>query len=442
MEIPLFEMEFDKSVNLVEPRQEADVLRYLTTEPGSATTDVVVLAHGWNNDMDDARTLFHGFLRELAAFVPAATRNVAAIGVLWPSKKFAAEELIPGGAASATGNPLEPVLRAQLDTFEAALDSPSAAGGIARLRELLPRLEGDPAAQAEFVRTAGSLLTAQADTRQAAPEEGAARIEDRDGPALLADLARPLPRTQAAQAAGGGGAASLGSMSTPAPAGGAAAFGGALSSLTAGALRLLNLTTYYVMKDRAGAVGRDGLNPLLGRLQGSVPNTIRFHLAGHSFGGRLVTAAVDGPHLLRVHTLLLLQAAFSHNGFAARYDGTHDGFFRNVVAQRKVAGRILATHSIHDRAVGVAYPLASRLNGESAASFGGPDDRFGGIGRNGAQHASDVSRELSLQAANRPYTFDPGAQIFNLNADDIIMDHSDIVRPETAWALAQSAFSA
>ncbi|HVX67996.1 MAG TPA: hypothetical protein VHA11_15390 [Bryobacteraceae bacterium] len=441
MEIPLFEVEFDKSVNLVEPRQEADVQRYLTTEPGNGTTDVIVLAHGWNNDMNDARTLFRGFLRELAAFVPAATRNVAAIGVLWPSKKFAAEELIPGGAASATGGPLEPVLRAQIDTFEAALDNPSAAAGIARLRELLPRLEGDRAAQVEFVRTAGTLLSAQADGRQAAPEEGSARIEDRDGPALLADLARPLPRVQAAQAATGG-AASLGSAAAAAPSGGAAGLGTAFSSLTAGALRLLNLTPYYVMKDRAGAVGRDGLNPLLGRLQDAVPNTIRFHLAGHSFGGRLVTAAVDGSHLLRIHTLLLLQAAFSHNGFAARYDGTHDGFFRNVVAQRKVAGRILVTHSIRDRAVGQAYPLASRLNGESAASFGGPDDRFGGIGRNGAQHVSDLSRELPLQAANRPYTFDPGAQIFNLNADNIIMDHSDIVRPETAWALAQSAFSA
>jgi hypothetical protein len=440
MEIPLFEVEFDKSVHLVEPQQEAAVLQYLTTPPGSGTTDVVVLAHGWNNDMDDARTLFHGFLRELAAFVPA-TRNVAAIGTLWPSKKFADEELIPGGAASATGNPLEPALGAQLDTFEAALDSPSAAGGIARLRELLPRLEGDPAAQAEFVRTAGSLLSAQADGRQSAPEEGSARIEDRDGPALLADLARPLPRAQSAQAAMGGAASLGGAWMTATPAGGAAAFGGVMSSITAGALQLLNLTTYYVMKDRAGAVGRDGLNPLLGRLQGAVPDKIRFHLAGHSFGGRLVTAAADGPHPLRIHTLLLLQAAFSHNGFAARFDGEHDGFFRNVVAQKKVAGRILVTHSVHDQAVGRAYPLASRLNGESAASFGGPDDRFGGIGRNGAQHVADLSRELSLQAANRPYAFDPGAQIFNLNADSTIMGHSDIVRPETAWALAQSAFS-
>lgn len=47
------------------------------------------------------------------------------------------------------------------------------------------------------------------------------------------------------------------------------------------------------MKERAGLVGQVGLNPLLRSLQAALP-AVRLHLAGHSFGGRLVTAAVAG----------------------------------------------------------------------------------------------------------------------------------------------------
>ncbi|HEV2123314.1 MAG TPA: hypothetical protein VGW38_11135, partial [Chloroflexota bacterium] len=62
---------------------------------------------------------------------------------------------------------------------------------------------------------------------------------------------------------------------------------------------------------------------------------------------------------IRVDTMTLLQAAFSHHGFAHRYDGTHDGFFRRVVSDQRVSGPILITCTPNDRAVGLAYPIAS-----------------------------------------------------------------------------------
>ena len=65
---------------------------------------------------------------------------------------------------------------------------------------------------------------------------------------------------------------------------------------------------------------------------------------------------------VRLIDLTLLQAAFSHNGFGAKFDGTRDGGFRVVVTEHKIRGPILVTHSKHDRAVGVAYPLASRVS--------------------------------------------------------------------------------
>ena len=119
---------------------------------------------------------------------------------------------------------------------------------------------------------------------------------------------------------------------------------------------------------------------MLQRIQVNTPKSLKFHLVGHSFGGRLVTATVDGANSLRVQTLLLLQAAYSHNGLAAQFDGSKDGFFHAVFDRHKVTGPILITHSNNDRAVGLAYPVAARLNGDDAAGLGDKNDRFGGMG--------------------------------------------------------------
>ena len=54
-----------------------------------------------------------------------------------------------------------------------------------------------------------------------------------------------------------------------------------------------------------------------------------------------------------------------------------------------MAGPVLITLSKFDRSVGLAYPAASRINGDKAQAFGGADDEFGGIGSNGAQHMDE-----------------------------------------------------
>ena len=163
---------------------------------------------------------------------------------------------------------------------------------------------------------------------------------------------------------------------------------------------------------------------------------MKFHFVGHSFGGRLVTATVDGPQALRVKTLLLLQAAYSHNGLALNFDNKgKNGFFHAVLDQKKVTGPILITHTNKDKAVGLAYPLASRLNGDNAAAFGGPDDVYGGMGANGAQHVDGA--DITLQPANGTYDFPAlGKSVINLNGDTIITSHGDVARPETALVLA------
>jgi hypothetical protein len=163
---------------------------------------------------------------------------------------------------------------------------------------------------------------------------------------------------------------------------------------------------------------------------------MKVHIAGHSFGGRVVTAATDGPTgtpPIQPETMTLLQAAFSHNGFAHLYDGVHDGFFRAVVTSKKVKGPVLITCSKQDTAVGIAYPIASLLSGVTAAALGDKNDPFGGLGRNGAQKTPEaVDGTLLPSGQNYSFTQD---KLFNLNGDNIITGHGDICRDEIASAI-------
>ncbi len=144
---------------------------------------------------------------------------------------------------------------------------------------------------------------------------------------------------------------------------------------TAGLVRAgIEAASYYVMKERAAEVGAGGAAPLVRSLKQLSPAT-RVVLAGHSFGARLAVAAAmalgrgqDGPW---IDSMMLLQAAFSQFGFSPQ------GFFRPVVAERMVRGPIVVTHSVHDKAVGAAYPVASMLKGQNASGLGGPNDPYG-----------------------------------------------------------------
>lgn len=251
----------------------------------------------------------------------------------------------------------------------------------------------DPDAQREFIASLRGLLPDQPD------DEGARELLAMDGAVLLS---------------GEGGAAHIGDR---------------LARVQHAMDMLLNLGTYHLMKDRAGIVGRTGIALALDQIQDDYPGT-RIHLAGHSFGCRAITsatAAIRKP----VASMTLFQAAFSHNSFSPT------GGFRSVVADGKCEGPILITHSVKDEAVGVCYPIASRILRQSASSLGGPNDLYGGLGRNGARHTPEAS-DGDLLPEGAHYAFAPG-RIYNLQADDIIQAHSDIVQPETAWALISAA---
>ncbi len=440
MAITILEVEFDKDGNLVTPAQEQDIITALNA-PGSTVTDVVVMSHGWNNDLNDARTLYRDFFHSVEQVDPAAADHIIAVGILWPSKKFADADLIPGGAASADEDPIaDGVLLQRLEDMKPLFAEAAANGKLEQMKSLVPDLHNDQAKQNQFVSLLGQMLDQQTDATQLSPEEGTTSVSEyantKGGSKLLASFGAPIVPKPKIGAGGGaelGGFAGNPALHRSAP-GAAAGLGDFFTGIKAGALRLLNFATYYVMKNRAGKIGRDSVNPLLQRIQSAAPQSLNFHLVGHSFGGRLVTAVVDGPNHLRIQTLLLLQAAYSHNGLASNFEPGESGFFHNVFDQHKVTGPILITHSMHDSAVGTAYPLASRLNGDDAAALGDANDKFGGMGANGAQHIEVMN--TNLLPANGSYDFvSSGKLVFNLNGDSIIQSHGDVARPETAAAL-------
>ncbi|UOQ95919.1 hypothetical protein MUN81_11660 [Hymenobacter sp. 5317J-9] len=419
-EFPFFPINFNKKGEVVAPTEVAELLAHLSATP---VTDLLVLSHGWNNDTDEAHALYDGLLGFLRRFAPVG-RTFAVLGVQWPSKKFADSDLIPGGAASGASQVADAELLAQLELLRGAFDANGADAALDEAKSLVPLLEDKQTARTRFADLLKSVL-AGVETATTQDIDGLEHVQGAPSSSLVEKLGQPDLLTTAPAAAEG----------TPAL-GHVAGLGDIFSDIKAGARNLLNFTTYYQMKERAGLVGSTGLRGVLASIK-QVHPALKLHLVGHSFGGRLVTAAISGQDQFEAASLSLLQAAFSHYGFSDSYDDSHKpGFFRPLLTSRRVTGPVLATHTAADFAVGRMYPLASRLAGQVAADLGGPTDTYGGIGRNGAQKTPEATTGTLLRVPGT-YAFAPG-RIHNLNADGIIGNHSDISREEVAAAIMQA----
>ncbi|HZA84271.1 MAG TPA: hypothetical protein VFC13_22815, partial [Actinomycetes bacterium] len=329
-------------------------------------TDVLLIAHGWNNDIDGATRMFERLTDNLADQLAAAPagRRVAVTGVLWPSIRWADEDEVAGGGASAGDaerrlhdNVDEAVedpavaseLHAAADRLAADPDDGRAAF-LAALRRLLP--DPDPSSEDPVP---GPLADGDPDTVFAAAEEALAGLEE-DEEAVVGEPDEGPPGSFPDLLADDdvGGAGLLDIIRNPVEVG----------------RNLLNLTTYYTMKDRAGKVGSRGLTQLQARLREGVPG-VRLHLAGHSFGARVVSAAAAAA-ATPVHSVSLLQGAFSHFGFAHDYARSgKDGLFRPAVTGQALVGPIIVTHTHKDSAVRTAYAIASRLARQIGADLGG-----------------------------------------------------------------------
>lgn len=387
--------------------------RALAADPG--VTDLLVLTHGWNNDIAGARDLFAQLARSLREVVDGghglpAGRTLGILGVVWPSRQFALPGQVRGIAAADPAVTQEDLLDA-LDGLRVVF--PDEAARLASAAALVPHLTTDAAARRTFVELVRGLITPDA--------VDGAEVSDAlftlPGDVVLEQLAVPEAPSPLADAG----------------------LGGLLGGILGGGLNLLNYTTFYAMKERSAVVGMAGLAPLLCAI--TRPG-LRLHLAGHSFGARLVSAATKAlPAGCTVASMALLQGAFSHFGFAADWDldtpGAQPGLFRSDVADQRVTGPVLITHTANDLAVGIAYAVASRLANQIDTGIGGPDDRYGGLGCNGALR-TDEAVPGTLLGVGGIYPWQPHRP-HNLLADAFIADHSDVKGHEVAYALLSAA---
>src|SRR5215510_920473 len=170
--IPYTEAQFNKDGNLENQNQvnlPADI------------TDVFVMSHGWNNNADDARTLYREFFENFVAVAQPndlSGRSFAIVGVIWPSKKF--DELVavsgmPGGAEGSASlqtadKASHQALEAKLDQMKKFFTESGQQQILDEAKALLPDLEEKASARQEFVKKIRSLLDPTAADKEDASE--------------------------------------------------------------------------------------------------------------------------------------------------------------------------------------------------------------------------------------------------------------------------------
>ncbi len=392
---------------------------------GSGVTDLFMFSHGWGNETHDAESLYQGMFPLVAQAAAQALpgRTVGFAGVFWPSIEFPQDKPPAGPAADAAHAAAATPSGAEMAATMAPAFSAAQRPVLDRLGELADQQPKDGAQLKEFQTLLGQLTTS---TGEMAPEDAGERQ-------ILAG--RP--------------AAVFGTLSTlsKASSGDAEGLGDVFTTLWHGAIEAWRATSFYEMKGRAGTVGKVGLGPFVSGLAAAHPG-LSVHLAGHSFGARVVSFALAGLTNVPaggaspVKSLVLVQGAFSHYAFTNPLPWGGHGALAGM--QAHVDGPLLATFSSNDRAVGWWYPAASLLSHTDSESAADLAKRWMAMGADGYQ-VTGVSRQ-SLAPSGHDYGFANGS-FYSLDSSAVIANmangfagaHSDIKHPEVAWAMANAA---
>jgi hypothetical protein len=444
---PYWQIAFDQNGAPTDPTQVATLRSELGTEH---ITDLFVISHGWKNSAAEALSLYTRVMDcvrnvlNSGGVTPAPGKTIGVVGVIWPSLAWPDDSAVPvsaqdtGGVAGfeprGFGGPaasppavdvnLVPDLRQLFPSqdHKAALDE---------LEQLLQKRPSDPVALARVQQIMQQLVTSSAADN--APEDSAERaMLTADPVELFRALAVDAPTDDSAST------------------GGTAGFGDTLGQLWDGVKVGLRQLTYLEMKMRAGTVGRQGLGPLLDQLHAD-NDDLRIHLAGHSFGARLVSfalsglsAASDTPGKSPVKSVVLLQGAFSHFAFAEALPWNKQRGGVLAGQARRVDGPLAATFTPHDTAVGLFYSRVQFLLRDDTAGLDSLFFRWGAMGHDGAQAVS--AQTAPCGPIGQTYPFQAGKWV-NLDSHDVIKNmenvfagaHGDIAHDEIAWAMLSAA---
>lgn len=206
--------------------------------------------------------------------------------------------------------------------------------------------------------------------------------------------------------------------------------------------KLLTALSYYAMKKRADVVGSTGLAPRLTELQEALPQA-RVHLVGHSFGCKVCLASVasDCRADRQIDSMTLLQAAVSDLCFAPVIRALENepcGAYAEV--PKRVKGPISVTHSQKDKALTLAYAVASQIAGQLGELPGRrmltKNELYAALGARGIVEVPDVP-QFAMGKSGTAYALRPGLNA--IDANSVIQSHGDIRRDEVVWLVWATA---
>jgi hypothetical protein len=394
-----------------------------------AITDVFFLSHGWKGDIPAAKDQYNRWIGAMIGNQADRERMLAArpnfkplfVGLHWPSQPWGDEEFDDSGVSFSTS--AEEITEQIVNQYaEKLADTPAAREA---LRTIVNAALEDiaPAQMPEEVKQAYLVLDREAG--MANDGETAAPGDDRAG--FDPEEAYQVAREEEAINFGGG--FELGGLLSP-----------------------LRQLSFWKMKKRACRFGENGATKLLAEMQNAADPEVRFHLMGHSFGCIAVSAMLAGPNgrgpLVRpVDSVALVQGAFSIWGYCSdipHAQGT-PGYFRSIVADRRVRGPIIVMQSVHDTAVGRIYPIAAGIGRQVAMDAGQDFPKYAGIGAFGLRGPEVDAVDQELLPVDGTYRFEPG-KIYNLESSGFINEgegasgaHSDIAKPAVWHAIWEAA---
>jgi hypothetical protein len=382
----------------------------------AGSTDVFILTHGWRNDAASADCRYQLQIQGISAALPAAARPVF-VKIMWPSAMF---PIIHDGCGTAPSRPFFADQEEHAVTSDVRIWAAAAFPAAARSR----RFDGDVERLSQLLNTGG----AGQDARSARVREAAAILvrwrDDADGPASTRAQGIDGPGERAA-------ARTVDEVVTQYETIQSARPGRAPWSIVPS---IAEVFSFWTMKARAGTVGSTGVHDVLREIAATLPPAARLHLVGHSFGGKLLAAALvgrPGVEPASVETLTVLQGALSHFAFSTaeqirRLDVPTDtgGAYADVLL-KKLAAVVAVTYSQQDRENQRWYPLGTMLP-QDAFERGVPV--YAALGARGMEGPASVAvtlREESVAARYSPSR----PRIFNIDASGVVLGHSDVTQP-------------
>jgi hypothetical protein len=486
-----YPLRFNADGYLLDRGEPRAVIEALTGAAAGAppVSDLWVLAHGWNNDAAGGEGHYRATLE---AMREAQRRKVSDpayrplfVGVHWPSKAWAAD------VAAAVEPPPARTTGGGEGEFEARRrrrpepEPPPAAPPASPAPAAPPLPPADPAARAAFVEAYRPVMDADGVhgdgfTRDFGRLYDLMRQDEPPDAAAIAEFVRILRRYRTLDPHSD--TLETHNLMTAPVAGLAERLAGELVAappeherfgLFDTLLDVFRTFTFWQMKARAAVVGETGLYPFLVELESALQaqrRRVRIHLLGHSFGAKLVTAAVEpashaaGRSRPLVDTLVLLLGAFSQYSFSGDIpvEPGAVGRYAAVLDGNVVRNPVVVIYSRSDRANRVFYPAGMRLGEPLGTSIferagRGHDgiheryeqvmDRYGALGANGAQGLSQGRFvAVDLLSLDESYTWGDLADVACINADGArfisqgsLLEgaHGDIFDPEP-YALAIS----